>query len=343
MTASRLRVALVGPGRIAIAHLEAIRAASGVVDLVAIAGVAGERAHTEQLAERYGAARAVHEFGDVVGAEDIDAVVLTVPNHLHALMATELLDAGKHVLVEKPLAISLAETDQVIAAADNAGVVLMVAQCRRWFEGARVAKQRIADLGRPVSFIHVLGVWVEKAQTDWWRHSSGPGGLAVELNGPHVLDTMLWLVDSPPVRVYARALRLRDEWAGEDEASLVVDFEDGSVATASISLGMRPGVNDRWIAGPRGGMRLTDDRNLSIDGEPVIEQEVTPYITGDVSFERQFSEFAEAIAQGRAPEAAARELRPVAVVMEAITISLRTRLPVELSSLLAEPAPAQRG
>jgi UDP-N-acetyl-2-amino-2-deoxyglucuronate dehydrogenase len=328
-----LRVALVGPGRIAIAHLEAMKANADVAELVAIAGVEHERERTGELVRRYGAERAVHDFAEVLDAGDIQAVVLTVPNHLHAELAIRLLERGIHVLVEKPLANSLAESDAMIEAAARSGATLMVGQCRRWFDGARAAKARIASLGRPLSFVHVLGVWVEHAQTAWWKHSSGPGGLAVELNGPHVIDSMLWLVDAEPVRVFAQTRRLRDEWAGEDEAVLVVDFADGSVATGCISLNTRPAVNDRWIAGPHGGLRLTDDRTLWVDGRLEVEQEVTPYIGGDVSFERQFREFADALREGREPETSGAALRPVAAVMEAVDLSRRTNAPVALAEL----------
>lgn len=326
-----LRVALIGPGRIATAHLEAIAAARDVATLVAVAGLPQERAHTEKLAHRYQAERAVHDADDVIRADDVDAVVLTVPNHVHASLGTALLENGKHVLVEKPLATSVADADVMIAAARKHGRALMVGQCRRFFDGAQTAKSRIGELGRPLSIVHVLGVFAETAATDWWRHASETGGLALGLNGPHVIDTILWLVESRPTRVYARTVRLRDLWEGEDEAVVVIDFEDGSLATGYLSLNTRPPVNDRWISGPAASMRLSDDRNLWIDGRPIVQQEVTPYIEGDISFERQFREFVSAVREGRDPLASASEVRPVVAVMEAAHKSQQTAQPVELN------------
>ncbi|WP_033290693.1 Gfo/Idh/MocA family protein [Amycolatopsis jejuensis] len=330
MSNQPLRVALVGPGRIAIAHLEAIAAARDVAVLVAVAGLPTEKDRTEELAERYGAERAVHDTQAIVEATDIDAVVLTVPNHVHASLAMALLESGKHVLVEKPLATTVADTDLMIAASEKAGRVLMAAQCRRFFHGAQLAKQRIGELGGPVSLIHLLGVYAEHAATAWWKSASDVGGLALGLNGPHVFDTMLWLIGAAPVRVYARTRRLRDQWEGEDEAVVIVDFADGSLGTGYLSLNARQPVNDRWITGPRGTMRLTDDRTLLVDGELVAHEAVTPYIDGDVSFDRQFREFADAIVQQRQPQASAREVRPVAAVLEAALRSHRTGLPVDL-------------
>ena len=330
MSNQPLRVALVGPGRIAIAHLEAIAAASDAAVLVAVAGLPHEKERTEELAKRYGADRAVHDTQDVLDATDIDAVVLAVPNHVHASLSVALLESGKHVLVEKPLATSVADTDLMIAASEKAGRILMAGQCRRFFRAAQLAKQRIAEIGAPVSLIHLLGVYAENAAAPWWKSASDVGGLALGLNGPHIVDTMLWLVGAPPVRVYARTRRLREHWEGEDEAVVVVDFADGSLGTGYLSLNVRQPVNDRWITGPGGTLRLTDDRTLFHDGELVVREEVTPYIDGDVSFERQFREFADAIVGRRTPQASAGEVRPVAAVLEAALRSHLTGLPVDL-------------
>jgi predicted dehydrogenase len=234
------------------------------------------------------------------------------------------------VLVEKPLAVTVADVDRMIAAAERHDRVLMAAQCRRFFRGAQLAKQRIGELGGPISLVHNLGVFADGLATGWWKSAADVGGLALGLNGPHVVDTMLWLVDAVPTRVYARTRRLRPHWEGEDEAVVIVDFADGSLGTGYLSLNAREAFNDRWITGPDGAMRLVDDRNLWLDGEPVVREPVTPYIDGDSSFEAQFREFATAIAERRIPQASAREVRRVTVVLQAALESQRTGLPVEL-------------
>lgn len=330
MPDTTLNVALVGPGRIAQAHLHAIAAATDRARLVAVAGLPHERSRTEELATRYGAERAVHDFGEVLTAGDIDAVVLTVPNHLHAPMAVDVLGHGKHVLVEKPLANSVAEVDAMIEAAERNSRVLMTAQCRRFFRGAQEAKHAVAQLGRPRTLIHTLGVYVEDAAVDWWKSASQAGGLAVGLNGPHVIDTMSWFIDATPTRVYAQTRRLRDRWEGEDEAVLLVEFDDGSLGTGYLSLNCRPSVNERIVNAPDGSIRLTDDRNLWIDGDQVVAEEVTPYIEGDSAFDAQFVEFASAIAEGRLPLSNAYEARRVVAIMAAVHASQHSGAPVDL-------------
>ncbi|MDN5854829.1 MAG: Gfo/Idh/MocA family oxidoreductase [Actinomycetia bacterium] len=324
-----LRTALIGPGRISVAHLDAITANSDAT-LVAVAGLPDEADRTTTLADRFHAERAVHHSDAVVGADDIDAVVLTVPNHIHAPLAIQLLNAGKHVLIEKPLTTNLTDADQMIETAERTDRTLMVGQCRRFFPGAQRARAMIHALGRPLAINHHLGVFAEHAATDWWTHASEAGGLAVGLNGPHVIDTMLWLIGARPVRVYAQTRRLRDQWEGEDEATFILDFDDGSIATGNISLNSRAPVNHRWINGPAGSLQLIDDRNLWHDGNQIVSEEVTPYIDGDASFRNQFDEFVSAIGEQRPPESSAVEARAVVAVMEAVQSSQEKGQPIQL-------------
>ena len=90
-------------------------------------------------------------------------------------------------------------------------------------------------------------------------------------------------------------------WEGEDEATLSLTFADGSLATGHLSFNMRPEVNERWILGPKGTMRLKDDRNLWVGDEQVVVEEARSYLQGDPGFINQFREFAAAIHEGRTP------------------------------------------
>lgn len=330
MTNTPLRTALIGPGRISVAHLDAITHDPSLATLVAVAGLPQEAERTEQLAGRFGAARAIHDVQALIDDDDIEAVVVTVPNHVHAEVAIPLLRSGKHVLIEKPLANTVAECRAIEEAAGSTGRTVMVGQCRRFFDGAKATRDLVEQLGRPLAIDHYLGVYVQEAATGWWRSASAAGGLAVGLNGPHVVDTMLWLIDSRPVRVYARTMRLRDKWEGEDEAFFIVDFEDGSVGSGHISLNASAPVNSRWINGPAGALHLLDDRTLTHNGNDVVREEVTPYIEGDVSFRGQFREFASAIRERRQARPSAAEGRSVVAILQAIQQSQETGQPVAI-------------
>ena len=156
-------------------------------------------------------------------------------------------------------------------------------------------------------------------------------GLALGLNGPHVVDTMLWLMDDVPVKVYAQTSRMKpQQWEGEDQATLVLTFRDGSIATGHVSLNMRPEANERWIVGPQGVMHLTNDRTLTLRGERIVTGAEGAYIDGDESFDGQFREFALAIREGRQPQACATQVRAVVEVLAAALQSAAAGQPVSL-------------
>jgi predicted dehydrogenase len=327
----RLRTAVVGPGRIARAHLVALRNNQDIAELAAIVGLPHEADRTRALAEEFAASSASDSLDEVLADPSIGAVVLTLPNHLHRPVAVKALEAGKHVLVEKPLANTLEDADEMIAAAAQAKRVLMVGQCRRFFPGARETKRRIPELGRPLDIIHFLGVNVPGALTDWWRSAENTGGLVLGLNGPHVIDTILWLIDARPVSVYAQTRTFKTgHWEGEDEATVVLTFADGSVATGHLSFNMKPHTNERWIIGRAGNMHLVHDRTLWMGEEKVVDGKFTPYIEGDESFDAQFREFVTAIAEGRQPLSSAQEARPVMEVLSAALRSAKLGVPVAL-------------
>lgn len=327
----KLRTAVVGVGRIAWAHLTAIKNNPDLGELTAVVGVPQEAERTKELAAKFGAKRASNNLDEVLADPNIDAVVLLLPNHLHAPVGIKALQSGKHVLVEKPLSNSAREADEMIKAATQANRTLMVAQCRRYFPGAQEAKKRIAELGRPLEIVHLLGVNVPTAQVDWWKSAADTGGLVLGLNGPHVADTMCWLMGSAPVRVYAQTATLKKgHWEGEDQATVVMTFPDGSIGTGHLSFNMLPQVNERWIIGPNGTMRLTDDRTLWVGDKKVVDEKLTPYLEGDISFDNQFKEFATAIRDGRKPLTTAENVRPAVRVLEAALESARKNAPVDL-------------
>lgn len=336
-----LRIALVGPGRIAEAHLEAVTAAGDSAILIAVAGVPDEIQRTTELQQRFGARRSETTLQAILDADDVDAVILTVPNHLHAPLAVPLLDAGKHVLIEKPLATRTEDALAIATAADANNRIAMVAHCRRFFDGAQAAHDFLSSPGRgPASIVHYLGVYADSAATTWWKSAADTGGLAIGLNGPHTIDTSIWLAGSRPTRVFARNLRLRDLWEGEDEATIVIDFEDGSTSVSHLSINSRPAVNQRWINTRDHSVYLEDDRRLRINDETVIDEKTTPYIHGDNGFRNQVREFISAIAEEREPSSSARSTLSVVQVMEAAHRSNATGLPVDIGQVTTDASNA---
>jgi predicted dehydrogenase len=324
----RVRVGIVGLGRIAPAHIRAVKACADLAELVAV--VSRRREAAQVAAKQHGVPTVYGSLEDALAARTLDAVVLCSPNHLHAAQAIAAAKAGCHVLVEKPLSNTLAEADAMIAAATRSGAVLMVAQCRRFTRAAQEAKARLAAMGPVVSIVHTLAVRFPGVLTDWWPSAGKTGGLALGLNGPHVVDTIVWLMGKNPLRVQATSARHNPGWEGEDEAALLLDFPDGGIGVGHLSFNANPGFNERGIVAARGTMRMTDDTRLVVNGETVVDETYGPYLQGGPNFDAQMREFLTAIREGRPPLASAAEIRIVVEVLEAARRAIAIGRPIPL-------------
>ena len=135
-------VGVVGLGMISRAHLEGYKAASGA-ELVAVCDIDPARARAE--GERYGA-KAYTDFAELLADPAVDAVALQLPHQLHHRLAKQALEAGKHVIVEKPLTVTEAEADDLIRTAEAHGVRLAAAENTR-FVRAYVELEKVIARG----------------------------------------------------------------------------------------------------------------------------------------------------------------------------------------------------
>src|SRR5207245_475495 len=107
-----------------------------------------------------------------------------------------------------------------------------------------------------------------------------------------------------------------------DEATIVLAFESGVIATGHMSFNTQPELNERFIVGSHGAMRISDDRELWVNSELRVREEIPHYLQGGPDFSRQMREFVQAIADGREPLASGREVREVVRVLEAARVSV---------------------
>ena len=332
----RLRIGIVGLGRIAPAHIRAVKHAGDLAELAAF--VSRRHDHAAVLAQQHHVPKVYDSLDQVLVADTVDALVLCSPNHLHAVQAVACARAKRHVLVEKPLANSVAEADAMIAAAALHGVALMVAQCRRFTEAVRQAKARLEAIGPIRSIVHTLAVRFPGLATDWWVSAEATGGLVLGLNGPHVVDTICWFFGQRPTRVQATAVRHNQGWEGEDEAALLLDFAGDGIGVGHLSFNANYGVNERFVVGARGTMHLTNETRLVVNGEVVVDETYGPYLEGGPNFDAQMREFLTAIRDGRTPMASASEVRTSVEVLEAARRAIRTGCAVELPAVPAAAA-----
>lgn len=224
-----LRVAVLGSGFMGGTHARALAALPGV-------HVVGVSSRNPEKAGALAAAVGAQPFDDahaLVTHPDVDAVSITLPTYLHAEYAVAALNAGKHVLLEKPMALSLAECDAIIEAAERSRGILMLAHVLRfWPEYIAVANLvHSGALGKPLSAMawrHLTHpTWAE-----WFNDASLSGGEVLDLH-IHDLDALNWLFGAP-VSVYARGLR--GPSGGYDHAMSIVDYGGVSAMAEGTSL-----------------------------------------------------------------------------------------------------------
>ncbi len=237
-----LRVALVGAGNIAKwAHLPALKKIPEV-DLRAIQTSAPAKAR--EYAERFGAASAVTDLNGLWADPELDAVVITSRNPRHAGDALGALRAGKHVFVEKPMALSRSECGELAAEAARTGSVLFTGFNRRFAPSYLHLKAALKSRGGPA----VLSCRVSSPgiSGQYWMAAAENGG-AILGEACHFTDLCYWLLESEPVSVAAHSLPVDSkEPAGENNLCSVFRFADGSIASITYTT----------VGAARGGERM---------------------------------------------------------------------------------------
>ena len=308
---SLLRLSIIGCGGIARAHLEAIKAlpARPVVTVDVDPDRARQYA-VEYGAERYGT-RIEHAL-----AGDVDAVIVCLPHHLHCQAVVAAAESGKHVLTEKPMAVSLHEADVMIAAARRNGVRLMVGQVLR-FRGANVEARRLireGRIGEPRNAIRRRLSRSTGFRSEWASDPARAGGWVLYGYGSHEVDMLLWLLDTHATRVHAQARQTNPYWNDYDEVSVQMELANGAIATLNHSLNSASGAWDTVLTGTEGSM-LVENERVVVDGQEIV-------VPMGPAMERQLREFIAAIVEEREPEASGGSVRRTMVALEAAKRSI---------------------
>jgi len=188
---------------------------------------------------------------DLLMDEDIQLVVLATPHDVHAPMAIQAMDAGRHVVVDKVMCLTAGEADAMIAASERNGVMLSVFHNRRWDWDFLTMKQLISDdlIGDP--FLIETAVFRYRGLRTWRASKAQSGGLLYDW-GAHLVDQALQLVPSEPITVFCDGQK--HLWHGdtEDHVKCLIRFENGTIFSAEVSnLARIP--KPRWyVLGTRG-------------------------------------------------------------------------------------------
>jgi predicted dehydrogenase len=262
-----IRYGFVGVGGIARgAHIRTVQALS----LGPITAVCDTKPEALEEGRRMtGAAFATPDYRVLVNRADVDAVVVCTPNDTHADIAVAALQAGKHVLCEKPMATTARDCDRMTHAARTSGRVLQIAQPYRYAPFYRKMRKLIDDgaVGKvQMAWAKECMQWGDVAPSEqaWRMYQKRTGGILVEKNCHH-LDLLNWMIGSEPVRVAAfggKAFYQKPEIM--DHVTLICEYANGAKGTLLLVLYQSKGLIDLEVgaAGPLGRIETFDQNEM---------------------------------------------------------------------------------
>ena len=257
----RIGVGIIGTGGISRIHIAGLLShSSDIARIVAVADVSEERGR--RAAQTAGGADYHADYHDLLARDDIQFVDILTPPGLHREIGEAAAAAGKHLCVIKPFAVTLADADAIIAAAERAGVKLFAGQPLRYDSALRTLADRLrrGDLGEPVRiyarsflFLH----WLDKPQ-GWYYDLNQSGGVTIETL-VHGLDLMAWLF-GPVTRAFAEAgcYYTRDRGAGlpDDQLAALYRFANGA-------LGVLEGAGARALGSPAAAFEVSGTEGMA--------------------------------------------------------------------------------
>lgn len=283
-----LRFGLVGAGAISqLAHLPVLTKARGA-ELVAICDNDGPKARS--LADRFGVPDVFTDIDEMFDVNQLDAVIIATPNHLHEPHVLAALKAKVNVLCERPLSLTSRGVERILAAAQRSGLKVVVGNNHRFRADVQQLQRFIkgGELGA-LTAVHGGHYQFRGTQTGWrYRRAEAGGGAFLELGYP-LLDLALWLSDFPEaVRVNAHFDRGRGASAVEDSMAVQIEFAGGTLFSCDVSWNY-VGASDRWwfeTRASRGSARLAPLRVVkNLNGRPA---DVSP--TGAAARESLFTQ-----------------------------------------------------
>src|SRR5262245_32777284 len=263
-----LRVGVIGAGWPGERHAEGYLA-SGLAQVVAVSDL--EPARRAAFATEYAVLRSYADYNDLLADREIEAVSVALPNFLHAPATLAALEAGKHVLCEKPPAVTLAEARAMAETADRQGLVLAYALQRRFSPSSEVLRQRLAQ-GALGEIYHSRAVWtrtwgVPEGVGGWFTDPARAGGGALIDIGIHVMDLAWFLMGCPaPTTVSGQVYnKYPEQTQTDDSAFALIRFADGRSLQVEASWVLAQEADHMGVhLYGTGGGAFVDDRNLDI-------------------------------------------------------------------------------
>jgi len=235
--AKRIGLAIVGAGRVGLFRGE-IAARHPQVDFIGLAEVKPDRA--KLVAEKIGADFVTADYRELFARPEVTAAIIATDEHLHVGPVLAAVERGLVLLIEKPLATELAESERVLRAIQNSGVDAVVGYTQRFRRRWLAAKEKVrtGQLG-DVTLVTSRAFMNRLVAIDNYQRTNDPDAISpMVISGTHALDIVMWMMEAKrPVEIYARSVdkALGPLCHGIDATAGLITFEDGSLYHASIS------------------------------------------------------------------------------------------------------------
>ena len=234
-----LGIGILGAGSFGAMHAEAI---ATLEDVRLVAAMRTDPAALAEFTARYGG-RGYTSVAALLADPLVDAVVVATPHHLHTAAVEAAAQAGKHILLEKPMAPTLAECDRILSVTAAAGVTLMLGHTSQFAPAYRLAKTMLdaGELGTVVLGVSTMSkFWFEPNRRSWHLDRATGGGMWLTA-GIHCLDRLTWLVGSPVIRVSAQLGAYFHDQQADDGGLIFLRYANGAAGTV-VSVGYREGA-----------------------------------------------------------------------------------------------------
>ena len=350
----KIKVGVIGVGSIAEMHIAGYKA-DPRVELAAFCDINEER--LKEKGERHGVTRLYTDVKDMVAKEELDAVSVCTWNAAHAPCTIAALEAGLHVLCEKPMAMNVAEAEAMRDTAKRSGKLLMIGFVRRFGNDCAVVQDFINE-GYFGDLYYAKATYLRRngCPGGWFGDKSRSGGGPLIDLGVHVIDLVRYLMGNPqPVSVYGAAfhkLGSRKELKAarnyvsaeksdydvcdvEDSVTALIRFDNGAVLSVETAfcLNMKQDRTSVELFGTKGGARLEPDFELYADMNGHLTDTVLsaePVLGFDELFQREIDHYISCIADGIPCRAPAEDGAMLMKILDAVYRSAETGNEVKL-------------
>lgn len=337
-----VRIGIIGSGAITWTHLEALKRVPGV-DVVAVAS--RHLANAESMAGCWGIPHAFDDYRRILEMKSVDAVTVAFPNSLHAKIAIEAVQAGKHVICEKPLCMTISEAKRMIRASKKSNVRIFYAE-ELPFIPKFIRLKELIDEGA-LGEIYMIRATSKHAgpYSDWfWKRESAGGGVLIDL-GCHAIELCRFLGGKKRVRAVTSHMATylhREITDLEDHVLLTMEYDDGTIGLVECSWALKGGMDcSAEVFGTEGVCVADPYRDTGLRAYSSEGYGMRPDLTGgwsspevDAVYEKgyvgEMAHFVECIRDGKEPSESVEDGLAVLEIMLAAYESAGTGRRIEL-------------